>query len=433
MSPDALFQIANPIALAGWIALALSPLAPRALGLLAGTAVPLVLSAGYAAIVLAHWSSGQGGFDSLKSVEQLFQSRWLLLAGWVHYLAFDLLLGAWAVRTARREGISHGLVLPCLLATFLFGPAGYLLFQFLRAGHRSGAKPAAATPAAAGAGLAPAMPGPAPAAPRRGGFSMARLAADSPRYTPLAIVLALAVVPLFGALMLDARVFQGINVWIKPIKFHVALVVYLLTLAWFARFAAPEVTSRPWWRWHERAVVVAVVLELIWIVGAAALATGSHYNRSTQLMGAIYAFMGLAAILLTSASATLAVAIRRNRGSMLSPAVRAGLVWGLGLTLPLTLVTAGTLSAMGSHWVGGAGSDAGGLALMGWARDGGDLRVSHFFATHAMHVVPLAALGCARLLGREALMPVRAVGLAYAAFVAATFVQALMGRPFLAA
>jgi hypothetical protein len=407
MNPDALFQVANPIALVGWIALALSPLAPRALGLLAGTVVPIVLSAGYAALVLVHWSSGQGGFDSLRSVEQLFQNRWLLLAGWVHYLAFDLLLGAWEVRTARREGIAHAWVLPCLLATFLFGPAGYLLFQFLRASQVPGR-----------GSLGPLGP-------------LGRLAADSPRYAPLAILLVLAMVPLSLAFALDARVFQGINVWIKPLKFHAALVVYLLTLAWFARFAAPEVTGRPWWRWHERAVVVAVVLELVWIVGAAAVATGSHFNRSTPLMGAIYGFMGLAAILLTSASATMAFAVHRHRGGTLSPAVRAGLVWGLALTLPLTLVTAGTLSGMGSHWVGGSASDAGGLPLMGWSRDGGDLRVAHFFATHALHVVPVVALGCARLFGREALAPVRVAALAYTAFVAGTFVQALMGRPFL--
>ncbi len=116
------------------------------MGLVGGVAVPLVLSGGYAAIVLSHWSSGQGGFDSLASVEQLFKSRWLLLAGWVHYLAFDLLVGAWQLRTARREGIPHLHLLPCLLATFLFGPAGYLLFQLLRAAHRGSVRSAAVKP-----------------------------------------------------------------------------------------------------------------------------------------------------------------------------------------------------------------------------------------------------------------------------------------------
>lgn len=137
MTPDTLFQIANPLALVGWIALASSPLAPRAAQLVAGTVVPLVLSAGYTAVVLAFWSSADGGFDSLANVARLFESRWLLLAGWVHYLAFDLLVGAWVVRTARQEGIAHLLVLPCLAATFLFGPAGYLLFQGLRASMKA--------------------------------------------------------------------------------------------------------------------------------------------------------------------------------------------------------------------------------------------------------------------------------------------------------
>lgn len=137
MTPDTLFQIANPLALVGWIALALSPLAPRPAQLVAGTVVPLVLSAGYTAVVLAFWSSADGGFDSLANVARLFESRWLLLAGWVHYLAFDLLVGTWVVRTARQEGLAHLLVLPCLAATFLFGPAGYLLFQGLRASMKA--------------------------------------------------------------------------------------------------------------------------------------------------------------------------------------------------------------------------------------------------------------------------------------------------------
>ena len=56
----------------------------------------------------------------------------VLLAGWVHYLAFDLLVGAWIVRTARAEGIPHWAVMPCLILTFLFGPAGLLAFAILR-------------------------------------------------------------------------------------------------------------------------------------------------------------------------------------------------------------------------------------------------------------------------------------------------------------
>ena len=83
--------------------------------------------------MLAFWSRAPGGFGSLGEVMALFTMPEIALAGWIHYLAFDLFVGAWEVRTARREGIAFLLVLPCLVLTFLFGPAGFLVFLMLRA------------------------------------------------------------------------------------------------------------------------------------------------------------------------------------------------------------------------------------------------------------------------------------------------------------
>jgi len=257
-----------------------------------------------------------------------------------------------------------------------------------------------------------------------------RLHAYSPRYTPLGLFLALAMLPALAALALDERLFQGVPVWTKPLKFLFALVVYLFTLAWMARFAEPSMTRRAWWRWHERAVVFAVLAEMIWIGGAAAWGVGSHYNRSNLLMAVVYPIMGVAAIVLTTASTTLAYAIHRHENSGLSPVLNSGLVWGLGLTLPLTLVTAGTLSAMPGHWVGGTPHDAGGLVLMGWSSDGGDLRVAHFFATHALHVMPLFALVAGHLPGLPGKWAVRGFAGLYVTLVILTFTQALAGQPF---
>jgi hypothetical protein len=294
------------------------------------------------------------------------------------------------------------------VTTFLFGPAGYLLFQGLRAAR---------------------------AAPPRFGFLTAgprllqRIYQDSPRYTALTLFLLIAMLPITGAWLLDTRLFQGINVWVKPLKFFIAIILYLGTLAVFARFSSRQVREQRWWRWHERAVVTAVVLEMLWICGAAAQATASHYNQNNLPMMVIYAAMGLAAILLTSATTSLAWAIHRQPVTGLTPALLSGLVVGLGLTLPLTLLTAGTLSALGSHWIGGTPSDAGGLALMGWSRDGGDLRVAHFFATHAMHAIPLAAWVYTRVSGSQSQTPARVAGLLYVVLVAGLFTQALLGKP----
>jgi hypothetical protein len=132
---DILFQSANTLALAGWLVLGLSPLSPQWSDRIAGLAIPVGLSVGYTALVLAFWSRAPGGFDSLPNVMLLFTRPEIALAGWVHYLAFDLLIGAWIARTARADGIPHLLVLPLLALTFLFGPAGYLAFTLLRAGR----------------------------------------------------------------------------------------------------------------------------------------------------------------------------------------------------------------------------------------------------------------------------------------------------------
>lgn len=72
------------------------------------------------------------GFSTLAGVGTLFLNPWLLLAGWVHYLAFDLLIGSWEVEDARERGIPHLIVIPCLVLTFMFGPAGRLLYRIVR-------------------------------------------------------------------------------------------------------------------------------------------------------------------------------------------------------------------------------------------------------------------------------------------------------------
>ncbi|MFM7334750.1 MAG: ABA4-like family protein [Tabrizicola sp.] len=132
MTPDSLFQLANPVALAGWLVLLVSPVAPRAAQVVSAMAIPLLLALAYTGLILAFWWEAPGGFGSLPEVQALFTHPHIALAGWVHYLAFDLFVGSWEVRTARAEGIPHWAVIPCLILTFLFGPAGLLAFAILR-------------------------------------------------------------------------------------------------------------------------------------------------------------------------------------------------------------------------------------------------------------------------------------------------------------
>lgn len=138
--PHLLFHFTGPLAMLGWLALALAPLAPRLADAVAGLAIPALLSLGYAGLILAHWAAAPGGFGSLADVMALFTDPAVALAGWVHYLAFDLFVGAWITRRARAAAIPHLLILPCLLLTFLFGPAGFLSFLGLRAAFAARAR-----------------------------------------------------------------------------------------------------------------------------------------------------------------------------------------------------------------------------------------------------------------------------------------------------
>jgi hypothetical protein len=130
---DGAFSAASTLAMTGWVMLAASHFGRlRWIRPCPEIIVPLLLSAAYAALILAFWTSAEGGFSSLADVALLFQTPEILLAGWLHYLAFDLLIGAWIVRANEVEGLPFALLLPILALTFLFGPVGYLLFQSLR-------------------------------------------------------------------------------------------------------------------------------------------------------------------------------------------------------------------------------------------------------------------------------------------------------------
>ncbi|QJX45510.1 DUF4281 domain-containing protein [Hymenobacter taeanensis] len=135
LAPDSLFSVANTVALLGWGLLLVAPRWRATRRLVLSGALPLLLAVAYALLISSHYlgpHSSEGGFNSLAEVAALFQDPWGLLAGWVHYLCFDMSIGIWESLDARRRGVPHLLLVPCLLLTFLFGPVGLLLYSLLR-------------------------------------------------------------------------------------------------------------------------------------------------------------------------------------------------------------------------------------------------------------------------------------------------------------
>lgn len=130
MTPSALFAVANSVALFTWIVLIVFQRRNWARQVVVPVVVTLFAGA-YAAIVALHWGTSTGGFGSLAEVARLFSNPWMLLAGWIHYLAFDLLVGRWIAADAASTRLSPWLAAPCMALTFMFGPAGWLTYVAL--------------------------------------------------------------------------------------------------------------------------------------------------------------------------------------------------------------------------------------------------------------------------------------------------------------
>ncbi len=132
-----LFGLSSNLAMIGWLLLILSPRRWRWLLFVSGIFIPALLGALYGGLMLVNFATVEGaGYGSLSQVKALFSNDAVLLAGWVHYLAFDLAIGAVIAKRADDAGLSRLVQIPILLATFMFGPVGFLLFVLTQSGWR---------------------------------------------------------------------------------------------------------------------------------------------------------------------------------------------------------------------------------------------------------------------------------------------------------
>jgi hypothetical protein len=131
MTADQLFSILNLLTMAAWLPLIFVPRV-RWASTHVPVVVPALLAVVYIVLIAVSLPGSEGGFSSLAAVSTLFADRWALLAGWTHYLAFDLFIGGWEVRDAQSRGVPHLLVVPALVLTFLLGPAGLLFYLIVR-------------------------------------------------------------------------------------------------------------------------------------------------------------------------------------------------------------------------------------------------------------------------------------------------------------
>jgi ABA4-like protein len=154
MDGELLLRILNVPVLLGWAAMVLAPRARITRWVLESDVLPLAIGVLYVSLMAPHLPGLLGQFDTLEHIGAALQLPGMLLAGWIHYLAFDFLVGRVVLADSQRRGIPHLLVAPCLVLTFLLGPSGYLAYALVRLATRRFLPPVAPlSPLAASEGV----------------------------------------------------------------------------------------------------------------------------------------------------------------------------------------------------------------------------------------------------------------------------------------
>lgn len=136
IAPDTIYLLLNYGVLPFWALLIVLPTMKLTDALVHSVAIPLILGVTYAWLLAnALWGGPApegAGFATLDALMKLFSTKEAVVAGWAHYIVFDLFVGAWQARDAQRVGLNHMLLVPCLILTLLVGPIGLLTYLMVR-------------------------------------------------------------------------------------------------------------------------------------------------------------------------------------------------------------------------------------------------------------------------------------------------------------
>ena len=258
--------------------------------------------------------------------------------------------------------------------------------------------------------------------------TLRKLFRDEPVLMVFGTVLAAMMVPAFFSYLVEIRTFNGINLWIKPLKFMSSAAIFLFTLALFMPFldkadrAKRSVNVAVW------IISVFLLLEILYITFRASRAEASHFNRDSVLAIVLYAWMGITILISTVLTGWIGWLILKGKDAIARPNLRYAVGVGLVVGTALGSLTAIYMSQGTGHWVGGVRNDSGGSLFFGWSRTGGDLRVAHFIGLHAMQGIPLIGWLVSRVSTAAVKSAVTVSAVLWVLVTAATFAQALYER-----
>jgi hypothetical protein len=243
----------------------------------------------------------------------------------------------------------------------------------------------------------------------------------------LTVLMAASLLLSAGGLLVDDRTLLGEPIWLKPVKFSVSIGIYTVTLAWLISLLRKR-TRTIWWLGTISAV--ALVVEMVVIIGQVLRGRSSHFNNATDLDSTLFTVMGASIVVLWVANVVIGVLVLRERFADAPTlwAIRIGLLVALaGMAVAFMMPSpteaqmaienaGGRASMIGAHSVGVA--DGGpGMPLTHWSTTGGDLRIPHFLGIHALQALPLLAMFLRRFSGHAVVVQTRLVFVGAAAYV----------------
>jgi hypothetical protein len=133
---------------------------------------------------------------------------------------------------------------------------------------------------------------------------------ESPHWSALS--LASKILVIYGGLMLlalgltylgslaDARTIRDVGVWVKPMKFMAASVLFAWTTVWLVSIANSSVGRGQAYPWIAALIIVTSLFEVLYITYQGSRGEASHYNDSDMFHMILFGVMAIAAIGLTA-------------------------------------------------------------------------------------------------------------------------------------
>ncbi len=231
-------------------------------------------------------------------------------------------------------------------------------------------------------------------------------------------------------ILADPRTLDGhTSVWIKPLKFELSLALHASTIALVCGLFSPSTKSSMPMLLITLLFLAACIVEMGYILIQGGLGQQSHFNVGTPFHRFMYSVMASAAVIIVGAAAAIGLVAVADSDFSASPALKNAIVLGFVGGTVLTLITAFTIGGRMSPFVGGIPDFGSRMVLTGWSQTGGDLRISHFLATHMIQIIPFAALLIDRITsGRVAMMAVFACAGFWALLTMSEYRTALAGN-----